>query len=95
MAAGTGRKSAAGEDSRVIRTRADVGRTALDVLVTEGSDALTHASIVDASRLSRARVAVTAHRDIAAVADVLLPGSALTSPSADAHRCAPAAEPPW
>lgn len=35
------------------------------------SDALTHASIVDACRLSRARVAVTAHRDIAAVADVL------------------------
>jgi 8-amino-7-oxononanoate synthase len=31
------------------------------------SDALTHASIVDASRLSRARVAVTPHRDIAAV----------------------------
>lgn len=35
------------------------------------SDALTHASIVDACRLSRARVAVTAHRDMAAVADVL------------------------
>lgn len=31
------------------------------------SDALTHASIVDACRLSRARVAVTPHRDIAAV----------------------------
>ncbi|MGU3651446.1 8-amino-7-oxononanoate synthase [Mycolicibacterium sp. A43C] len=35
------------------------------------SDALTHASIVDACRLSRARIAVTPHRDIAAVADVL------------------------
>ena len=35
------------------------------------SDALTHASIVDACRLSRARVAVTPHRDIAAVADAL------------------------
>ncbi|MGB5112054.1 MAG: 8-amino-7-oxononanoate synthase [Mycobacterium sp.] len=31
------------------------------------SDVLTHASIVDACRLSRARVAVTPHRDIAAV----------------------------
>ncbi|MDV3124720.1 8-amino-7-oxononanoate synthase [Mycobacterium sp. 21AC1] len=31
------------------------------------SDALTHASLVDACRLSRARVAVTPHRDIAAV----------------------------
>ncbi|TQK32038.1 8-amino-7-oxononanoate synthase [Arthrobacter sp. SLBN-53] len=35
------------------------------------SDALTHASIVDACRLSRARIAVTPHRDIAAVADAL------------------------
>lgn len=35
------------------------------------SDALTHASIVDACRLSRARVAVTPHRDIAAVEEVL------------------------
>jgi 8-amino-7-oxononanoate synthase len=31
------------------------------------SDALTHASLVDACRLSRARVAVTAHRDVEAV----------------------------
>jgi 8-amino-7-oxononanoate synthase len=31
------------------------------------SDALTHASLVDACRLSRARVAVTAHRDVDAV----------------------------
>lgn len=35
------------------------------------SDALTHASIVDACRLSRARVEVTGHRDVAAVARVL------------------------
>ena len=35
------------------------------------SDALTHASIVDACRLSRARIAVTPHRDIEAVADAL------------------------
>ena len=31
------------------------------------SDALTHASLVDACRLSRARVAVTPHRDVDAV----------------------------
>jgi 8-amino-7-oxononanoate synthase len=36
-----------------------------DVLIV--SDAANHASIVDACRLSRARVAVTAHRDVAAV----------------------------
>ncbi|ULE32667.1 8-amino-7-oxononanoate synthase [Mycobacterium sp. IDR2000157661] len=35
------------------------------------SDALTHASLVDACRLSRGRVVVTRHRDIAAVADAL------------------------
>lgn len=35
------------------------------------SDALTHASLVDACRLSRARVAVTAHRDVAAVEEAL------------------------
>ena len=31
------------------------------------SDALTHASLVDACRLSRARVVVTPHRDVDAV----------------------------
>ena len=35
------------------------------------SDALTHASLVDACRLSRARVVVTPHSDVAAVADAL------------------------
>jgi 8-amino-7-oxononanoate synthase len=35
------------------------------------SDALTHASLVDACRLSRARVAVTPHRDVDAVDAVL------------------------
>ncbi len=35
------------------------------------SDALTHASLVDACRLSRARVAVTPHRDVAAVETAL------------------------
>lgn len=53
MAAGTGRKSAAAEDSRVIRTRADVGRTALGVLVTEGSDALTHARVAELAGYSK------------------------------------------
>jgi 8-amino-7-oxononanoate synthase len=35
------------------------------------SDALTHASLVDACRLSRARVVVTPHRDVAAVEHAL------------------------
>lgn len=35
------------------------------------SDALTHASLVDACRLSRARVVVTPHSDVAAVAEAL------------------------
>ncbi len=35
------------------------------------SDALTHASLVDACRLSRARVVVSPHRDVAAVAQAL------------------------
>ena len=35
------------------------------------SDALPHASLVDACRLSRARVVVTPHSDVAAVADTL------------------------
>ncbi|RAU92671.1 8-amino-7-oxononanoate synthase, partial [Mycobacterium colombiense] len=36
------------------------------------SDELSHASLVDACRLSRARVAVTPHRDVGAVAAALL-----------------------
>ena len=42
-----------GEDARVIRTRADVARTALDLLTTEGPDALTHARIAGIARYSK------------------------------------------
>ena len=52
MAAGTGKHSA-GEDGRVIRTRADVSRTALDVLVNEGSDAVTHARVAELAGYSK------------------------------------------
>lgn len=44
---------AGGEDSRVIRTRADVARTALDVLTREGSDALTHARVAEIAGYSK------------------------------------------
>lgn len=37
----------AGVDARVARTRADIARTALDVLTGEGSDALTHAHVAE------------------------------------------------
>lgn len=43
----------AGEDARVIRTRADVARTAFDVLVQEGSDALTHAHVAERAGYSK------------------------------------------
>lgn len=42
-----------GEDARVIRTRADVARTALDLLTSEGPDALTHARIAGIARYSK------------------------------------------
>ncbi len=51
--AGRSGKAASGEDARVIRTRADVGRTALDVLVTEGSDAVTHARVAELAGYSK------------------------------------------
>ena len=41
------------EDARVIRTRADIARTALDVLTTVGSDALTHAHVADVAGYSK------------------------------------------
>ncbi|MBX7448556.1 TetR/AcrR family transcriptional regulator [Mycolicibacterium sp. 3033] len=51
--AGRSGNAASGEDARVIRTRADVGRTALDVLVTEGSDAVTHARVAELAGYSK------------------------------------------
>ena len=45
------------------------------------SDALTHASLVDACRLSRARVAVAPHRDVDAVAAALAGARPKTAPS--------------
>ncbi|WP_197283507.1 TetR/AcrR family transcriptional regulator [Mycobacterium sp. Marseille-P9652] len=42
-----------GEDARIARTRADVARTALDVLVHEGADALTHAHVADRAGYSK------------------------------------------
>lgn len=41
------------QDARVLRTRADVARTALDVLTTEGPDALTHARVAEIARYSK------------------------------------------
>ncbi|MFO7165806.1 MAG: 8-amino-7-oxononanoate synthase, partial [Mycolicibacterium hassiacum] len=46
-----------------------VSLTGPDALLV--SDALTHASLIDACRLSRARVVVTPHRDVAAVEGAL------------------------
>lgn len=42
-----------GEDARVARTRADVARAALDVLVNEGSDAVTHARVAEVAGYSK------------------------------------------
>jgi AcrR family transcriptional regulator len=42
-----------GEDARVVRTRADVARTALDVLIQEGAEALTHARIAERAGYSK------------------------------------------
>lgn len=43
----------AGEDARIVRTRADVARTAFDVLVEEGSEALTHARVAERAGYSK------------------------------------------
>jgi AcrR family transcriptional regulator len=49
-----GAKSAdGGEDSRVARTRADVGRAALEVLTQEDWDAVTHARVAEKAGYSK------------------------------------------
>ncbi len=47
------RAGEAAEDARIVRTRADVARTAFDVLVEEGSDALTHARVAERAGYSK------------------------------------------
>jgi AcrR family transcriptional regulator len=42
-----------GEDARITRTRADVARTAFDVLIEEGSEALTHARVAERAGYSK------------------------------------------
>jgi len=42
-----------GEDARIVRTRADVARTAFDVLIEEGSEALTHARVAERAGYSK------------------------------------------
>ncbi|WP_343573472.1 TetR family transcriptional regulator [Mycobacterium sp.] len=42
-----------GEDVRITRTRADVARTAFDVLTGEGSEALTHARVAERAGYSK------------------------------------------
>lgn len=41
------------EDARIVRTRADVDRTALAILVEEGSEALTHARVAERAGYSK------------------------------------------
>jgi AcrR family transcriptional regulator len=41
------------EDARVARTRADVARTALTVMTTEGTDAVTHARVAELAGYSK------------------------------------------
>ncbi|MET0898357.1 MAG: TetR/AcrR family transcriptional regulator [Mycobacterium sp.] len=54
MTPGPGAKSSeAGEDARVARTRGDVARAALQVLTTEGSDAVTHARVAELAGYSK------------------------------------------
>jgi len=48
-----GHGTQAGEDARIVRTRADVARTAFDVLVSEGADALTHARVAERAGYSK------------------------------------------
>jgi len=54
MTSGRGRRAGeTAEDARIVRTRADVARTAFDVLVEEGSEALTHARVAERAGYSK------------------------------------------
>jgi AcrR family transcriptional regulator len=54
MASGDGSRAGdTGEDARVSRTRADVARAALEVLTTDGSDAVTHARVAEVAGYSK------------------------------------------
>lgn len=54
MTRGHGRQAGeTAEDARIVRTRADVARTAFDVLVEEGSEALTHARVAERAGYSK------------------------------------------
>jgi AcrR family transcriptional regulator len=53
VAAAEGRSGEPAEDARVARTRADVARAALEVLTTEGSDAVTHARVAELAGYSK------------------------------------------
>jgi AcrR family transcriptional regulator len=47
------RAGQAAEDARVLRTRADVARAALEVLTNEGSEAVTHARVAELAGYSK------------------------------------------
>ncbi|WP_293050550.1 TetR/AcrR family transcriptional regulator [Mycobacterium sp.] len=66
-----------GEDARIIRTRADVARTAFNVLTEEGSEALTHARVAERSGYSKTTLYKhwPLKSDLAATALELLRGS--------------------
>jgi len=54
MTSGRGRRAGeTAEDARIVRTRADVARAAFDVLVEEGSEALTHARVAERAGYSK------------------------------------------
>ena len=65
-----GTATSSSEDARVTRTRADVARTALDVLTSEGADALTHARVAEVAGYSKTTLYThwPSRLDLAAVA---------------------------
>src|ERR1700712_6093017 len=52
-AAESSRTGQTAEDARVLRTRADVARAALEVLTKEGSESVTHARVAELARYSK------------------------------------------